>query len=182
MSNKSLPTTSGGCSCCGNGLGNIGLQPGVGGVFQNIIVRHKPKITIGNVIKEYNENGTRVYELDDQILQLPGVVFSNDAPAVSEIGQTIALVTFNGLITAGSNPIANRTITPDPGGLDLTAAFSFGKVNVKRTTPGNAESHLLSATDSDGNIRSVTSAVAFKHSFYQGYNALALLNEAQIKA
>ena len=180
MTNKVL-TSTGGCGC-GQGLGGIALQPpGSGGGSANIIVRHKHGCVIGNVIYEYNEGGVKVYELDDLILSLPVVALTNDAPAKSEIGVTIPVVTFSGSITQGTWPITSRSLTPDPGGVDLSGPFLFQKINVKRTTPGTAENHTLSATDSEGNSKSATSGVVFKHAFYQGFNALTSLNETQIK-
>jgi hypothetical protein len=180
MSNKSLPTTSGGCSCCqGGGAGSIGGQPPGG---PSIIVRHKAGTVIGNVIKEYHEQGTTIYELDDQVLQAPAVVLTNNAPAATEIGRTLASVIFSGSITQKTFPIATRSLVPDPGGIDLTAPFTFEKTNVMRTTPGIAELHTLSATDTEGNTSSKQSGVAFKHAFYQGYNTAPSLTEAQIKA
>ena len=181
MSNKKvLSSTDCDCGCSGSGLT---LQPGGSSSFlDSFTVRHRHGIAIGNVINQYNENGKKIYELDDLNLQLPAITFGNDAPSLSEIGQTIALVTFNGLITQGTYPIVSRTITPNPGGLDLTAAFNFQKTDVKRTTPGTAESHMVQAVDDQGNSRSVSSGVIFKHAFYQGYSGLTSLDETAIKA
>jgi hypothetical protein len=181
MSNKTLPTTSRGCSCCGGGggAGAIGGQPPGGA---SIIVRHKVGTVIGNVIREYHEQGTTIYELDDEVIQAPLVALSNNAPAVSEIGRTIDVVVFSGSITQKTYPIATRSLTPDPGGVDLTAPFTFEVLNVKRITPGIAELHTLSATDTEGTTSSKQSGVAFKHAFYQGYNTAPLLTEADIKS
>jgi len=183
MSNKTLPTTSRGCSCCDAGAGNIAGQGGGfgGGGSANIIVRHKQGTVIGNVIKEYNEQGVTVYELDDQILAFPVVVFTNNAP-ITEIGQTIDIVTFSGSITAATFPIAIRSLTPDPGGVDITAPFTFQKLDVKRTTPGVAELHTLSATDTEGNTTTKQSGVTFKHAVYRGYNTASSVSELDIKA
>jgi len=147
-----------------------------------VIVRNVPGIQIGNIINAFEENGDQIYELDDLVLVKPVVNFSNNAPAVNQIGATVALVTFNGSIVAGTYPITSRSITPDPGGLDLTAPFSFQKANVKRTTPGTAELHTVQATDNQGYITSKQSGVVFKHAFYQGFLENAILNQAQIKA
>ena len=183
MSNKTLPTTSKGCHCCDAGAGNIAGQGGSGsGGSANIIVRHKQGTAIGNVIREYNEQGIKVYELDDQVLQFPLVVLTNNAPATTEIGRTLALVTFNGSITQTTFPIASRSLVPDPGGVDITVPFSFQKADVKRTTPGVAELHTLSATDTEGNTTTKQSGVNFKHAVYQGYNTAALVSELDIKA
>ena len=180
MSNKPLPTTSGGCSCCqGGGAGIIGVQPGGA---PSIIVRHKQGTVIGNVIKEYHEGGTTIYELDDQVIQAPIVALSNNAPGVSEIGRTLAVVIFSGNITQTTFPIVTRSLAPDPGGIDLTAPFTFEVTNVKRTTPGVAELHTLSATDTEGNTTSKQSGVSFKHAFFQGTNTAPLLTEADIKS
>jgi hypothetical protein len=178
--NKSVLTISGGCGC-GDGDGNLGNTPGGSGSSNNIIVRHKPGTINGNVIKEYNELGVKVYELDDLVFVDPLIQFTNDSE-VAEIGSTIPEVVFEGLITPGTYPIASRTINPDPGGLNLAAAFNFSKLNVTRTTPGAAQLHTVTATDDQGNIASVSSKVDFKHAFYQGYSELAVLNETQIKA
>ena len=181
MSNKTLPTTSGGCSCCqGSGnSGNMGGQPPGGA---SIIVRHKTGTVIGNVIKEYHEQGVTIYELDDQVLAAPAVALTNNASAATEIGQTIPVVIFSGSITQKTFPIATRSLVPDPGGVDLTAPFTFEKTNVKRISPGVAELHTLSATDTEGNTTTKQSGVAFKHAFYQGTNTAPLLTEADIKS
>ncbi|MGC3945350.1 MAG: hypothetical protein QM762_12690 [Chryseolinea sp.] len=178
---KKVLTTSGGCDCCGDGLGNISGQSGNGSTA-DIIVRHKLGTKIGNVINEYQENGKKIYELDDLALTGPSVTFANDAPGPYEIGVTVSLVTFNGSIVQGTYPIVSRSITPDPGGLDLNAPFTFQKLNVKRTTPGQAELHTVNAVDDQGQSKSMSASVAFKHSFYQGSSNLALLNQTQIKA
>ena len=182
MSNKTLPTTSKGCHCCDAGAGNIAGQGGNGSGSGNVIVRHKVGTVIGNVIKEYHEQGVTVYELDDQVLQAPIVVLTNNAPVVSEIGVTIPVVTFNGSITQTTFPIATRSLVPDPGGVDITVPFSFQKTNVKRTTPGTAELHTLSATDTEGTTSSKQSGVSFKHAVYQGYNTASSVSELDIKA
>lgn len=182
MSNKKVLTTSGGCDCCGSGLGNLSIDQGAGSAAANIIVRNKPGIVNGNVIYEYNENGKKIYELDDLVLVGPAVAFTNDAPGPHEIGQTVAVVNFDGSITQGTYPIASRVISPDPGGLDLTAPFTFQKTNVKRTTPGAAELHSLSATDEEGTVVTVNSSVPFKHAFYQGFSLSSSLDQAAIKA
>ena len=183
MTNKVLTSSPGGCDCgCGQGLGGLSLHPGGGGGGSaNIIVRHKHGCVIGNVIYEYNEGGVKIYELDDLILVMPVVVLTNNAAPKTEIGVTIPVVTFSGSITEGTWPITSRSLVPDPGGVDLTAPFTFDKTNVKRTTPGIAESHTLSATDSEGNSKSATSGVVFKHAVYQGFNASTSLTETQIK-
>jgi hypothetical protein len=181
MSNKTLPTTSKGCHCCDAGAGNIAGQGGGDGSASSIIVRHKVGTVIGNVIKEYREQGKTIYELDDQVLQAPIVVLTNDAPTVSEIGVTIPIVTFNGSITQTTFPIASRSLVPDPGGVDITVPFSFQKTDVKRTTPGTAELHTLSAMDTEGTTSSKQSSVAFKHAFFQGYSTAPTLAEFQIE-
>lgn len=178
---KKVLTISGGCDCGGE-AGNLSIQPPSNNAGNaNIIVRSKPGISIGNVINEFNEMGKKIYELDDLVVQNPIVTFTNDAEVI-EVGQTIAEVVFQGLIAQGTYPIASRSLTPDPGGLDLTAPFTFSKENVKRSTPGFAEQHVLQAVDNQGNSRSVTSRVTVRHSFYHGFDALESLNQSQIKA
>lgn len=184
MAKKLLSSNN--CDCGCNSAGNIGPSPGGGGVLTPddipIIVRSVPGIEIGNVINAYMESGKKIYELDDLALVLPGVVLTNNAPVATEIGVNIGSVTFNGNITQGTYPIASRTLTPNPGGLDLTAPFSFNKINVKRTSPGIAELHTLQAIDDQGNSKTVTSGVTFKFAFYRGYSDIAVLDQTQIKA
>lgn len=181
MPNKVL--TSDNCDCgCGSGT-NIGLQPGgdVNSLLDSFVVRNAPGILKGNVINKYNENGKLIYELDDLDIVAPGVTFTNDAPVI-EVGATIAVVTFNGSIVETTSPIVSRTLNPNPGGLDLTAPFSFQKNNVKRTSPGDTEVHTLTAVDDAGRIKSVTSKVTVKNAIYMGYSDLPDLTQAQIKA
>jgi hypothetical protein len=134
------------------------------------------------VINELSENGVRIYELDDLDINNPLVTFSNDAPAVVEVGQTIATVIFSGSIVAGTYPIASRSISPDPGGLNLAAPFTFNKTAVKRTSAGNAETHEVTAIDDQGNSTVVASQVVFKDAVYMGYSELATLTAGQIQA
>lgn len=180
MSNKVL--TSNQAGSCGCGPASASSRPPIDFENPSIIVRHMEGALNGNFVRKYSENGNLVYQLEDFTLVKPVIVFTNDAPAKTEIGVNIATVEFNGSITQGSYPISTRSIDPDPGGLILTAPFSFDKTNVKRTSPGVAELHTLQATDDHGNQTVVTSSVAFKHSFYQGYSDLATLTQAQIKA
>ncbi|MEJ7644286.1 MAG: hypothetical protein WKF87_06805 [Chryseolinea sp.] len=177
--NNTVLTTSGGCGCSG-GAGGLNLAPVIGD-GANIIVRHKPGITVGNYFNELNEGGVKIYELVDKNLALPTVAFSNNAP-VAEVGQTIAEVIFTGLITAGSNAVASRSISPAVDGLNLFGPFNFNILNVKRNTAGAAEGHTVQAIDSEGNARSVASSVAFKQAMYHGFSALAALDQDQIKA
>jgi hypothetical protein len=146
-----------------------------------ILVRHAPGTQIGNVINAYNENGKKIYELDDLNLVVPQVTFSNNA-GIREVGETVATVIFSGSIVQGTFPIVSRSITPDPGGLNLLAPFTFNKLNVKRTTAGVIQLHTVTAQDNQGNINGVSSSVVFKEAFYQGFNASATLTQAQIKA
>lgn len=176
MSKKVITSDACGCACSQSGVNNGGSNSG-----GKVIVRNKPGIAIGNVIYEYSENGNTIYELDDLIEVFPQVAFSNDSE-VTEIGATIAEVIFSGNITQGTYPIVTRQISPNPGGLDLTAPFNFSKLNVKRTTPGTAELHTVTAIDDQGNSTARQSGVIFKHSFYRGYSELTSLNQAQIKA
>lgn len=176
MSRKVLSSDSCDCDCSGTGLS---LAPAVSGA--GIIVRSKPGIDIGNVINEYQENGQTVYELDDLVEVFPAIAFSNDAD-VTEVGVNIATVIFSGSITAGTYPIATREISPDPGGLNLAAPFTFNKTNVKRTSPGVAQLHTVTATDDQGNTTNRASGVDFKYAFYRGYSELVSLTQAQIKA
>lgn len=172
-----------------NNPGSCGCGPTPGTSNGSVIDITNPPIIVraiegalnGNIVRPYQENGVLVYQLEDFTLVKPVVAFTNNAPVATEIGATISSVTFNGSISQGSYPIASRSLTPNPG-VVLTAPFNFNKVNVKRTTPGVAESHTLQATDDHGNQTSVISAVTFKHSFYQGYSELPTLTQAQIKA
>ena len=126
------------CACGPNAVGAgtpiLVLNPDPS---ESIIVRAKEGITIGNTIVKLNENGKTIYELRDFILVKPIVAFTNNAP-VMEIGDTLASVQYDGSIEQGSNVIVSRSITPNPGGLDLTAPFSFIINNVTRSTPGSA--------------------------------------------
>lgn len=168
----------GNCNC-GSG-GQVPIQPSPN-LAESIVIRTAPGTAIGNIINQYQENGKTVYELDDIELNDPIVEFTNDA-GTREVGETVAVVTFSGEITQGTYPIISRSITPDPGGLDLTAPFSFQKNNVKRTTAGVAESHTVQAADNQGGTTNVNSSVPFKDAVFQGFNSLAVLNQAEIKA
>ena len=159
---------------------NVNLQPSVNPVDQ-IVVRNKPGIFNGNKINTFQENGKKIYELDDYTLEAPRVALTNNG-GVAEVGQTLASVTFNGSILAATNPIVSRSITPDPGGLDLTSPFSFVKTNVKRTSVGRAEEHTLLATDNEDFYYSVKNWIPFKNAIYQGFNSLAVLDQTAIKA
>jgi hypothetical protein len=176
-----------GCGCgCGESSvgsgGDLGAGP-IPGINQKVIVRHRPGTVIGNVINPFQENGAQIYELDDLILVKPVVTFYNDAPAVSQIGETIAAVIYNGSIVPGTYPIVSRLLTPDPGiPVDLTAPFFFQKLNVKRTTPGTAELFTVQAEDDQGNVSSASAGVVFKHAVYRGYNTAAVLTQVQIKS
>jgi len=166
---------------------NCGCDGGIVGVespsnsADSIIVRSKPGIAIGNIINAYIENGKKVYELDDFTLQKPQISFSQDA-AITEVGKTVTLATYNGNISAGSYPIASRSISPDPGGLNLNAPFSFTKSNVKRTTPGLGQPITVQATDDHANVTTVIAGVPFKDAYYQGFSSLAVLDQAGIKS
>jgi hypothetical protein len=155
----------------------------VPGINQKVIVRHRVGTEIGNVINPYQENGAQIYELDDLVLVKPVVNFSNDAPAVSQIGDTIAVVVYTGSIIEGTYPIVSRLLTPDPGvPVDLTAPFFFQRMNVKRTTPGTAALFTVQAEDDQGNVSSASAGVVFKHAVYRGYNVASSLTQVQIKA
>jgi len=179
MSNISLPTASGSCSC---GSGQSGV-PSVNPLnpAESIIVRTAPGLDVPIKVSELNEAGKKVFEIDDYNLVKPIVILTNDAGTL-EVGETKESVVFSGSITAGTHTISSRSISPDPEGLDLTAPFTFEKENVKRTTPGVAENHILSAIDNQGNSTIVSSGVPVKHAFYRGYASDALLTETQIKA
>lgn len=184
MANIRLPQASkiGESVGCGCGSGDE-LSSGAGqSPLDLFIVRSKPGTEIGNVINQYNENGKRVYELDDFSLVEPIIVFNNDA-GVREVGETVGLVNFTGTINQGTHPIVSRSIIPDPGGVNLNInPFSFTKSDLKRTTAGVLELHTVTATDDQGNISSVASSVVFKESLYQGFNASPTLTQAQIKS
>lgn len=167
---------SDGCDCNGGTPGLEIIDPRNG-----IVVRSKPGIDIGNIINPLEENGKRVYELDDFALIIPVVTFTVDSPT-KEIGETQASVTFNGTIAPGSFPIVSRVLNPAEGGVEASSPFSFIKTNVKRTTPGLGESHTLTVEDSEGNQTIVTTGVVFKHAFYRGFNALNSVPEAVLKA
>lgn len=175
---KVLSDDGGSCDC-GSG-GQVPIQPSPN-LAESIVIRTAPGTAIGNFINKYSENGKTVYELDDVQLIDPVVDFSNDA-GIREVGETVAVVIFSGEITQGTYPIVTRDITPDPGGLDLTEPFSFQKVNVKRITAGVAESHTVQAVDNQGGTTNVNSSVPFKDAIFQGFNSLATLNQAEIKA
>jgi hypothetical protein len=168
----------GNCNC-GAG-GQVPIQPSPN-LAESIVIRTAPGTEVGNIINQYQENGKTVYELDDLDLNDPVVVFTNDA-GTREVGETVATVNFSGEITQGTYPIVTRSITPDPGGLNLSAPFGFVKNNVKRTTAGVAESHTVQAVDNQGNSTVVNSSVPFKDAIFQGFNSLAVLNQAEIKA
>jgi hypothetical protein len=168
------------CGCGGSGSGGSGGAQFVDPLTR-FTVRHAPGCEIGNVINTYNENGKKIYELNDLALIAPSVTFSNDA-GTREVGETVAIVVFSGSIVAETFPIVSRLIVPDPGGLDLTAPFTFQKTNVKRTTPGVLHTHTLTAVDDQGNTVNKVSEVPFKDAFFQGFNAAAVLNQTQIKA
>lgn len=174
---KVLSSSNCGCACTDE---DVASSP-VGNPVDLIVVRSKAGIEIGNKINEYNEGGKKIYELDDYVVVEPVVALSNDYPLI-EVGRTIALVTFVGSITPGTLAISSRSISPDPGGLVLTAPFNFTKANVKRTTPGVTQLHTLTAEDIDGNSVSVSSQVTAKNAFFQGSNGSATLTQAQIKA
>jgi len=178
-----LSSNDGGCNCgCGGGSGIVLPSPGGGtSGAQTIIVRSAPNLKIGNIINKYIENGVTIYQLEDFILVKPIVSFSNDAPLI-EVGETIDLVQFSGNIQQGSYPIVTRTLTPDPGGVDLTAPFTFNVEDVKLVEPGTAALHILSAIDNQGNTTSVQSGVNVKYAFYQGFSSNQTLDQAQIKA
>jgi hypothetical protein len=180
MSNKVLSSNQ--IGSCGCGPESASSSPPVDFENPSIIVRNIDGALNGNVVRKYYENGKIVYQLEDFTLVKPVIAFSNNAAAAVEIGVNLASVQFNGSITQGSYPITLRSITPDPGGLDLTAPFNFTKTNVKRTSPGVAELHTVSATDDQANQTVVNSGVNFKHSFYQGFSDLASLSQAEIKA
>lgn len=180
MAKKVLTTNNSDCGCSGS-EGGLVLQPSVDLDNLPIIVRNIDGALNGNVVREYEENGKKIYQLEDFTLVKPIVALNNNS-VETEVGATIATVIFNGSITVGSYPIVGRSISPDPGGLDLTAPFTFNKLNVKRTSPGVAESHTLQATDDHGNQSIVTSEVIFKFAMYQGYSDLATLDQNQIKA
>jgi hypothetical protein len=164
---------------CGCGEGTP-IQPS-SNPAESIIVRHKPGITIGNVINKFFENGKTIYELDHLDIVNPVIDFTNDA-GVRETGETVSVVTFNGEITQGTYPISSRSITPDPGGLNLLLPFSFQKTDVTRSTPGVEESHTVQAIDDQGGTTNKNSSVPFKDAIYQGFNSLATLDQAAIKA
>lgn len=147
-----------------------------------IVVRHKPGTVTGNVINKYAQSGKTIYELDDLVLVKPVLTLTNDQSAVKEVGANVAVVNFSGSVVQGTHLIASRTLTPDPGGVNLFAPFTFQKVNVTRTTPGAAQLHTLQATDGEGNVSIAQSSVPFKHAFYRGYNQLSVLDQVAIKA
>lgn len=181
MANKKVLTKASNCACGCETDGDNGSIPIVSPQDQ-IVVRNRPGIEIGNVINEYNENGVKIYELDDLDLVGPGVTLTNDAPDPVEVGRTIAAVVFNGSIVQGTFPIIQRTISPDPGGLNLLLPFTFTVNNVKRNTPGAAAVYTLTAKDEQLNTSQVVKGVNVKHAAYHGFNAAAILNETQIKA
>jgi len=168
---------------CSSGVGGLGT-PFVPPVDprEGIIVRHQQGITNGNAIVQLEENGKIVYELQDLVIEFPEVAFSSDAPAATEVGDTVATVNYNGLITEKTYPIVTRQIVPDPGGLDLNIAFNFQKTNVKSNVAGVAEAHTVTAIDNQGNQTSVQAGVPFKHAFYQGFNINNALSQTEIKA
>jgi hypothetical protein len=176
MAKKILSSSEDSCGCEGTGLG---IQGSVDPIDQ-IIVRHQPGTEVGNFITELRENGKKVYELSDFTLQFPIVALTNNAP-VLEVGDTLEEVEFSGSILQGTYPIATRSLDPDEGVI-LTAPFTFVKTNVKRTTAGTAELHTLSATDDQGNVKNVSKGVSVKQAMYQGFNNLASLTQAEIKA
>jgi hypothetical protein len=165
---------------CGAGVGQIPIAPSVN-PSESIVVRAAPGTVTGNNFIQYTEGGKTIYELIDLEIALPGVAFSNNA-GTREVGETVAEVIFSGSITETTYPIVSRSISPVPEALDLTAPFTFIKEDVKRTTPGQAETHTLSATDNQGGVRNVASSVSFKHAVYQGFNGITPLTEADIKA
>jgi hypothetical protein len=178
--NKNVLTISKGCGCSEEGIGGIGTLPTEGSSSQQIIVRHKAGTEIGNVIKEYSELGKKIYELDDLILVKPIVALTNDNLIIA-VGNTIAEIVFTGSIGEGTYPISIRSLTPDPGGVDLTVPFNFSLENVQAIVAGIAEQYTLSATDDQGNVSTVVSKVLAKHIMYQGYNTLSILDETQVK-
>lgn len=149
--------------------------------LDSIIVRSKAGIQVGNVIYKYQQGGKVIYELDDLDLIKPVVNFVNDQSSVKEVGFNVAVVNFSGDISQGTFPISSKIMTPDEG-LDLDLPFNFQKTNVKRTTPGAGQLHTLVVTDDQGNATTVQSSVPFKHAFYMGFNSLAVLDQAAIKA
>jgi hypothetical protein len=167
-------TISGGCECAG--AGNIGSA---NSAETKVIVRAVPGAPV--VVEQFQEGPNTVFEIDGFTLIKPVVALSHDA-GILEVGETKAVVEFSGSIAEGSYPIALRDINPDPGGLDLTAPFTFEKTNVKRTSPGFTEQHTLSATDEEGNVSTSMARVEARHAVYQGFSDLAILNQAQIKA
>lgn len=166
------------CACCSNdSVGVIGeIDP-----REAIIVRAKEGIVIGNVFNEFFENGKKVYELDDFTLTKPILVLSNDA-GIIEVGINVVTVVFSGSIAVGTYPIVARSITPDPGGLDLSNPFTFNVLNVKRTTPGTAAIYTLQATDDHGNTSIIAIGVPVKEAYYRGYSTAPVLDQTAIKA
>lgn len=169
--------TSDECACgCNSPVTPI---EGPGNPVDDIIVRAKPGI--GYKFNEFNEGGKKVFELDEDILVKPVLALMNDAGTI-EVGVTVADVLFSGSIADGTYPVILRSISPDPGGLDLTAPFTFHVLNVKRTSPGVASAYTLSATDDQGNSNNLTVGVPVKDAYYQGFNELNILDQTQIKA
>lgn len=168
------------CACCsgnGSGVDVIGeIDP-----RESIVVRAKDGITIGNIFNTFYENGKKVYELDDFTLVKPVLALSNDA-GIIEVGVNVATVVFSGSIAAGTYPILSRSITPDPGGLNLNNPFTFNVLNVKRTTPGTAAIYTLQATDDHGNTSTIVIGVPVKEAYYRGYSTVPTLDQTAIKA
>ncbi len=169
---------------CGCGCASGGVIPSVGDnddTGLNIVVREAENIQAALYFEEFQEGSKKVFELRDFNLVRPIVAFSNNFPNI-EVGQTVVLVTFSGSIAQGTFPISTRTLTPDPGGVVLTAPFIFTKANVKGIVAGVLHSHTLASTDSKGNSSSVNSRINVRHAIYQGFHSAGTLTQAQIKA
>lgn len=132
-------------------------------------------------IVESEQGGVKTFTISYSPYAPPTLSLTT-SPSVAEVGSTIPEVVFTGSVKKGKLDISSATLTPTVSDVDIDDNFSFTKTNVTSNELGKYPLHELKVVDSGGNEFTVSAGVDFQCMMYQGYSALSVLNETQVKA